>query len=46
MTYVRITSGSFAGFVGHLSYDADGTEWITFRTSEGWRDAQAQYVFI
>lgn len=45
---VRIVSGQFKGVVGHLSYDEDGEEWITFysNTSGGWRDTKAEYVKI
>lgn len=45
---VRIISGQFKGVVGHLSYDSDGSEWITFYSSAigGWRDIKAEYEII
>jgi hypothetical protein len=43
---VKILSGSFTGFIGRLSYDEDGTEWVTFydSTMGFWRDIQANYA--
>lgn len=40
---VQIMSGEYKGFVGHLSWDEDGTEWIVVHSMGYTRDVQAKW---